>query len=119
MKNQKNPKTITFKWGKVSKATEYHFEIIDQKGKSVLSEIIKDKTSYLLDFVKLPDAQKRIFSNGNFTWTVKGVRRIDSDKDGKLDKIFQEGAESESSFNTNIPTPTKSKAKGAVNPYGL
>ena len=39
--------------------------------------------------------------------------------DGKLDKIFQEGAESESSFNTNIPTPTKSKAKGAVNPYGL
>ena len=63
--------------------------------------------------------QKRIFSNGNFTWTVKGVRRIDSDKDGKLDKIFQEGAESESSFNTNIPTPTKSKAKGAVNPYGL
>ena len=119
LKNQKNPKTITFKWGKVSKATEYHFEIIDQKGKSVLSEIIKDKTSYLLDFVKLPDAQKRIFSNGNFTWTVKGVRRIDSDKDGKLDKIFQEGAESESSFNTNIPTPTKSKAKGAVNPYGL
>lgn len=119
LKNQKNPKTITFKWGKVSKATEYHFEIIDQKGKCVLSEIIKDKTSYLLDFVKLPDAQKRIFSNGNFTWTVKGVRRIDSDKDGKLDKIFQEGAESESSFNTNIPTPTKSKAKGAVNPYGL
>ena len=119
LKNQKNPKTITFKWGKVSKATEYHFEIIDQKGKSVLSEIIKDKTSYLLDFVRLPDAQKRIFSNGNFTWTVKGVRRIDSDKDGKLDKIFQEGAESESSFSTNIPTPTKSKAKGAVNPYGL
>lgn len=119
LKNQKNPKTITFKWGKVSKATEYHFEIIDQKGKSVLSEIIKDKTSYLLDFVKLPDAQKRIFSNGNFTWSVKGVRRIDSDKDGKIDKIFQEGAESESSFNTNIPTPTKSKAKGAVNPYGL
>ena len=119
LKNQKNPKTITFKWGKVSKATEYHFEIIDQKGKSVLSEIIKDKTSYLLDFVKIPDAQKRIFSNGNFTWTVKGVRRIDSDKDGKLDKIFQEGAKSESSFNTNIPTPTKSKAKGAVNPYGL
>ena len=119
LKNQKNPKTITFKWGKVSNATEYHFEIIDQKGKSVLSEIIKDKTSYLLDFVKLPDAQKRIFSNGNFTWTVKGVRRIDSDKDGKLDKIFQEGTESESSFNTNIPTPTKSKAKGAVNPYGL
>lgn len=119
LKNQKNPKTITFKWGKVSKATEYHFEIIDQKGKCVLSEIIKDKTSYLLDFVKLPDAQKRIFSNGNFIWTVKGVRRIDSDKDGKLDKIFQEGAEAESSFNTNIPTPTKSKAKGAVNPYGL
>lgn len=119
LKNQKNPKTITFKWGKVSNATEYHFEIIDQKGKSVLSEIIKDKTSYSLDFVKLPDAQKRIFSNGNFTWTVKGVRRIDSDKDGKLDKIFQEGAESESSFNTNIPTPTKSKAKGAINPYGL
>lgn len=119
LKNQKNPKTITFKWGNVSKATEYHFEIIDQKGKSVLSEIIKDETSYLLDFVKLPDAQKRIFSNGNFTWSVKGVRRIDSDKDGKLDKIFQEGAESESSFNTNIPTPTKSKAKGAVNPYGL
>ena len=119
LKIKENPKSIKFAWEKVPKATEYLFEIIDQKGKSVLSEIIKDKTSYLLDFVKLPDAQKRIFSNGNFTWTVKGVRRIDSDKDGKLDKIFQEGAESESSFNTNIPTPTKSKAKGAVNPYGL
>ena len=119
LKIKENPKSIKFAWEKVPKATEYLFEIIDQKGKSVLSEIIKDKTSYLLDFVKLPDAQKRIFSNGNFTWTVKGVRRIDSDKDGKLDKIFQEGTESESSFNTNIPTPTKSKAKGAVNPYGL
>ena len=119
LKTSNNPKTIKLTWEKVSKATEYHFEIIDQNRKSVLSETIKDKTSYVLDFASLSDEQKRVFSNGNFTWTVKGIRRIDIDGDGNLDKIFQEGAESKSSFNINIPTPKKAKAKGAVNPYGM
>ena len=40
------------------------------------------------------------------------------DKDGYLDKILQESPEVKSSFETDIPIPKKSKAKGATNPYG-
>ena len=46
------------------------------------------------------------------------MRRIDTDKDGYLDKILQESPEVKSSFETDIPIPKKSKAKGATNPYG-
>ena len=84
-----------------------------------MSKSIADKTNYIFDFMNVSEENKKAFSKGTFTWTVKGIRRIDIDGDGKLDKIFQEGEKAKSSFSTNIPTPKKSKAKGAVNPYGL
>lgn len=35
-----------------------------------------------------------------------------------MDKILREGSASESTFSTDVPTPKKSKMKGAKNPYG-
>ncbi len=119
LKIKENPKSIKFAWEKVPKATEYLFEITDKKGKILLSKSIADKTNYIFDFMNVSEETKKAFSKGTFTWTVKGIRRIDIDGDGKLDKIFQEGEKAKSSFSTNIPTPKKSKAKGAINPYGL
>lgn len=119
LKIKENPKSIKFAWEKVPKATEYLFEITDKKGKILLSKSIADKTNYIFDFMNVSEENKKTFSKGTFTWTVKGIRRIDIDGDGKLDKLFQEGEKAKSSFSTNIPTPKKSKAKGAVNPYGL
>lgn len=113
-----NPKNITLSWGKVPKATDYFVTIKDKKGRVLLEKNIKTGTSYKIDFTAISPDDKLLFSKGQFTWSVVGVRRIDTDKDGKVDKIFQEGIVSESVFETDIPTPKKSKAKGASNPYG-
>ena len=43
---------------------------------------------------------------------------IDTNKDGQMDKILREGSASEPTFSTDVPTPKKSKMKGAKNPYG-
>lgn len=113
-----NPKNITLSWGKVPKATDYFVTIKDKKGRVLLEKNIKTGTSYKIDFTAISPDDKLLFSKGQFAWSVVGVRRIDTDKDGKVDKIFQEGIISESVFETDIPTPKKSKAKGAANPYG-
>ena len=84
----------------------------------MLEKNIKTGTSYKIDFTAISPDDKLLFSKGQFAWSVVGVRRIDTDKDGIVDKIFQEGIVSESVFETDIPTPKKSKAKGAANPYG-
>ena len=115
---KENPKNITLSWGKVPKATDYFVTIKDRKGRVLLEKNIKNGTSYKIDFTAISPEDKILFSKGQFTWSVVGVRRIDTDKDGKVDKIFQEGIVSESVFETDIPTPKKSKAKGAANPYG-
>lgn len=115
---RENPKNITLSWGKVPKATDYFVTIKDRKGRVLLEKNVKTGTSYKIDFTAISPEDKILFSKGQFTWSVVGVRRIDTDKDGKVDKIFQEGIVSESVFETDIPTPKKSKAKGAANPYG-
>ena len=115
---KENPKNITLSWGKVPKATDYFVTIKDKKDRILLEKNVKNGTSYKIDFTAISPEDKLIFSKGQFTWSVVGVRRIDTDKDGKVDKIFQEGIISESVFETDIPTPKKSKAKGAANPYG-
>ena len=115
---RENPKNITLSWGKVPKATDYFVTIKDRKGHVLLEKNVKTGTSYKIDFTAISPEDKILFSKGQFTWSVVGVRRIDTDKDGKVDKIFQEGIVSESVFETDIPTPKKSKAKGASNPYG-
>ena len=81
-------------------------------------EVIENKTSYGIDFLKLYEQDKNTFSNGTFKWTVHAIRRIDTNKDGQMDKILREGLASESTFSTDVPTPKKSKMKGAKNPYG-
>ena len=118
LSNPKNTRAITLSWNPVAKATDYFVSIKGRWGKQVASINVKEGTSYQIDFTKIPDEEKEAFSKGTFTWSVKGVRRIDTDKDGKVDKIFQEGVEAKSTFTTDIPTPKKTKAKGAVNPYG-
>lgn len=118
LRNPQNPKTITLSWNKVPKATDYFVSIRNKRGKEILSQNVKEDTSYAIDFNLLSEEDKITFSKGTFNWTVKGVRRIDTDKDGIVDKILQESPEAKSSFQTDIPTPKKSKAKGASNPYG-
>ncbi len=118
LRNPQNPRTITLSWSKVAQATDYVVEIKDKKNKVVLSQLIENANSYEIDFMKLYEQNKSTFAKGTFKWTVHALRRIDSNKDGTLDKILQEGPSAESTFSTDIPTPKKTKAKGARNPYG-
>ena len=118
LRNLENPRKITLTWQKVKDATDYMLEIKDRKNKVLFSQLIEGKTSYEIDFLKVYEENRSAFAKGTFTWTVYPLRRIDSDKDGTLDKVLQEGPASESTFTTDIPTPKKTKAKGAKNPYG-
>ena len=68
--------------------------------------------------MKLYEGDRTMFSKGTFKWSVYPIRKIDTNKDGVLDKVLQEGPVSDSTFSTDIPSPKKSKAKGAKNPYG-
>ena len=93
-------------------------EIKDKKNKVVLSQLVEGATSYEIDFMKLYETNKSTFAKGTFKWSVHAIRRIDTNKDGALDKLLQEGPSGEATFTTDIPTPRKTKAKGARNPYG-
>ena len=118
LRNPENPRKITLSWAKVPQATDYIVEIKDKKNKVVLTELVEGQTSYEIDFLKLYETNKSTFAKGTFKWTVHAIRRIDTDKDGALDKLLQEGPSAESTFATDVPTPKKTKAKGARNPYG-
>lgn len=107
---------ITFSWNKVRNATDYYFEIVEGRH-TIIRERMKG-TSYVLDFNKLDPKYKNELKRGTFTWTVEAVRRIDTDKDGQLDKVLQEGTKANGKFKTDIPTPKASKTQGAKNPYG-
>ena len=117
LRDSNNPRTITFSWNKVPGATDYFVLIKTKTGSTILKQNVKD-TKYQIDFAALTDEGKQVFSKGTFTWIVSGVKRIDTNNDGKIDKIFQEGIEAKSTFKTDVPTPKKSKVKGALNPYG-
>ncbi len=117
LRNPANPKTITLKWNPVSQATDYIVEIKDKKNKVVLTQMV-NKNLYEIDFMKLYETNKATFAKGTFKWNVHAIRRIDTNKDGVVDKLLQEGPSAESTFSTDVPTPKKTKAKGARNPYG-
>ena len=121
LQNLNNPRVISLEWGKVDNATEYEIEIFKGDGTSrknrLVSEILKEPR-YSINFEKLTDADRQEFSNGKFTYTVKAVRRYDSDGDGRLDSVLQESGLSSASFTTDVPVPQATKMKGAVNPYG-
>ena len=42
---------------------------------------------------------------------------FDTDKDGKLDKVLQDGTPVKKTFETNVPMPKTSKSKGVDRPY--
>ncbi|MBD5410612.1 MAG: FecR domain-containing protein [Treponema sp.] len=121
LRNVNNPRIVTLEWGKVVDATEYQLEIFkgakNPRAKKMVSAVLKE-TKYSIDFMKLNDADRLAFSNGTFTYTVKAVRKYDSNGDGRLDKVLQEGEVSSASFITDVPIPRATKTKGAVNPYG-
>lgn len=117
LRNPDNPRTIILSWNSVPKATDYIVEIKDKKNKVVLTQMV-NKTRYEIDFMKLYETNKSTFAKGTFKWTVHAIRRIDTNKDGIVDKLLQEGPSAESTFSTDVPTPRKTKAKGARNPYG-
>ena len=118
LRNPENPRTIVLSWNKVADATDYIVQIKDKKNKVVLSQMVENDTRYEIDFLKLYETNKSTFAKGTFKWTVHAIRRIDTDKDGNVDKLLQEGPAGESTFSTDVPTPKKTKAKGARNPYG-
>ncbi|MGP1459311.1 MAG: hypothetical protein ACTTKL_08370 [Treponema sp.] len=118
LKKPDNPRSITLSWDKVPEATDYYVSVRDARGKVLLKKNLGDENTYVIDFKEISPADKTLFSKGTFSWRVEAVRRIDTDKDGKPDKILQHGKEAGSVFETDIPTPTEAKATGASNPYG-
>lgn len=124
LRNLENPRSITFKWNAVSKATDYEFEIKTKKGRSLYKKILPIKTtSVVVDWLKLVQAQKtekqkKELYNGNFIWTVEAIRRVDNNRDGVLDTKLQPGILSEEVFVSELPVLQKASGKGAVNPYG-
>lgn len=109
--------TITFSWSKVKSATDYFVQIYDRKNRVILRENVKNN-SYVIDYSKLNSKEGDTLKSGTFNWTVEAVRRIDTDKNGTLDKVLQEGIKGKSTFTTDVPSPKASKTKGAKNPYG-
>lgn len=118
LKAPDSPRSITLSWDRVPDATDYYVSVRDAHGKVLLKKSVGDENTYIIDFKELSPADKMIFSKGTFSWRVEAVRRIDTDKDGTPDKILQHGKEAGAVFETDIPTPTEAKTKGASNPYG-
>ena len=54
---------------------------------------------------------------GTWWFIVEARNLIDTDGDGQLDTVLQEGKKAESSFRTAVPKPEKSKGKGAKNAF--
>lgn len=113
-----NERVIRFKWQSVEGANDYSIKVYDSENNVIIEEYVGDKKEYSIDFMNLTPKQKIALSEGKFTWTVQALRRVDTDKDGRVDSILQESPEIESSFVTDIPVPNKAKTRKALNPYG-
>lgn len=116
LKNLQNPREIKFEWGSVDNATEYILNIT-KDNRTVYSEITTE-TKTILKLLELPVEIREEFNNGNFTWTVEARRKIDSNKDGTLDKVLQSGLEAKDNFVTDIPTAKKTAGSKAKGKYG-
>ena len=105
-------------WSPVKNATDYHVEVKTGKGKTIFKEIISGKTSCEINWLELiqkretEKLRKELYS-GKFNWTVEAVRRVDADKDGKLDTELQPGIPASEMFVTDIPLLKKVNSKGA------
>ena len=118
LSNVDNERVIRLGWRGVSGANDYGLKIYDEEGNIVYEKYIGDNSEYVIDFVNLPVETKRALAKGTYTWTIQALRRVDTDKDGKVDAVLQESPEIGSKFVTDIPVPTKAKTRKALNPYG-
>ena len=112
-----NPRAIKLSWSPVANATDYVVTIKQKKAfneKVLITQEVHGVVSYTLDISGLSNDDKKLFSNGTFTWTVKALRRIDNAQHS----ILQQSEEATSSFETDLPQPAKAKATGAKNAYG-
>ena len=113
-----NERVIKLGWKKVSGANDYNLRIYNEEGSIIYEKYIGDNKEYVIDFVQLPPETKRALAKGSYTWTIQGLNRVDTDKDGKVDAVLQESPEISSNFVTDIPTPTKVTPRKSLNPYG-
>ena len=118
LSNVNNERVIRLGWHGVSGANDYGLKIYDEEGNIVFEKYIGDNTEYVIDFVQLPAETKKALAKGTYRWTVQGLKRVDTDKDGNVDAVMQESPEIGSQFVTDIPVPTKAKTRKALNPYG-
>ena len=118
-----NPRNFTFAWSPVKDATHYLVQVNDKRGKPILPriEVSAKETSYKFDFLAVEDEKiKEKLMNGTFQASVQAVRKIDTNKDGKVDKILQRSPVKTQNFSVDVGDPKKARGKkGAKNPYGL
>ncbi len=118
-----NPRNFTFAWSPVKDATHYLVQVNDKRGKPILPriEVSAKETSYKFDFLAVEDEKiKEKLMNGTFQAAVQAVRKIDTNKDGKVDKILQRSPVKTQNFSVDVGDPKKARGKkGAKNPYGL
>lgn len=110
---------LNLSWDKINEATGYEVSIYESNSRNLLLRFETEEPSFSLDLLSLSEDERQKLQNGIFKWNVQGIRRIDSDKDGVLDKILQRSRGTESGeFEIDVPKPKKSKARGVRNPYG-
>lgn len=118
-----NPRNFTFAWSAVKDATHYLVQVNDKRGKPLLPriEVPARDLIYKFDFLAVEDEKiKEKLMNGTFQASVQAVRKIDTNKDGKVDKILQRSPVKTQNFTVDVGDPKKARGKkGAKNPYGL
>lgn len=121
LQNLSNPRSIHLSWDKVQYATEYVVQIQNRTDK-VLYTTTTNTNSLDLMWLEVINAQKsksdkdKLYE-GTWWFIVEARNLIDTDGDGQLDTVLQEGKKAESSFRTAVPKPEKSKGKGAKNAF--
>lgn len=106
-------------WDKVKDATSYEITIFENQEKNFILKFETSENFLRIDFLSLSEDERRKLQNGIFKWKVDALRKVDSDDDGILDKIFQRSLKGEEQeFEIDVPRMKKSKAKGVLNPYG-
>jgi len=118
LKKKKNKRQIEFSWKAVKTANDYKFSIRDAEGNILIEEYIGNKTEYILDFVSMDDKLKNVLLRGQFNWYIKALRRVDSNKDGVVDVIFQESPDTPSALIIDIPEPKDLRINPVENTYG-
>lgn len=120
-----NPRTVTLGWDRVEDATDYSLKIIrlnptpKVKEKIIVDEPHLEDNFYVLNILEMDENDRRDFLKGEYKWTVEALRRVDADRDGKLDKVLQHGEVRTDYFETDILSPPRVKAVKPKNSFTL